>query len=65
MAQCVGAFAQQAEDWVFESHLRKTFVVKAANESSTAKRSANMCVSQVLGDDHYKLMSHVTVGVAR
>ena len=31
----------QAEDWVFESHLRQTYVVKAANESSTAKRSAN------------------------
>ena len=38
---------------------------KRGSDSSTAKRSALVRVSLVLGEDHYKRMPHVTVGVAR
>ena len=66
MAQWVRAFAPQAEGWVFESQPRQTLVVKIGSDSSTVKRSAlGLCLSRVLGDDHYKRMSRVTVGVAR
>ena len=43
VVQWVRAFAQQLEDWVFESQLRQTKVVKTSSDSSdssTVKRSA-------------------------
>ena len=40
-------------------------VVKTKSDSSTVKRSAIDVGSRVLGDDHYKRMPRVTVGVAR
>ena len=38
---------------------------KTGSDSSTVKRSAIGVMSRVLGDDHYKWMPRVTVGVAR
>ena len=38
---------------------------KTGRDSSTAKSSAIGVMSRVLGDDHYKRMARVTVGVAR
>ena len=61
VAQRVRAFASRAEGLVFEFQPQETQVVKAGSDSSTAKRSA----IGVLGDDHYKGMPRVTVGVAR
>ena len=60
MAQCVRAFAPQAEGLGFRipaANLSR----KTGNDSSTAKRSA----IGVLGDDHFKRMARVTVYVAR
>ena len=59
VAQWVGALASQAEGWVFESQPRQTKVVKTGSDSSIVKRSA-LGVSVTL-----KLMSRVTIGVAR
>ena len=56
VAQAVRAFAPQAEGWVLESQPRQTYVVKTGFNSST---------STLLGDDHYKQMSRVTVSMAR
>ena len=39
--------------------------VNTGSDSSIDKRSAIHTVSQVLGDDHYKQMARVRVGVAR
>ena len=65
MVQWVRALAPQAEDWVFESQPGKTEVFKTGSVSSTAKRSAIGVSVTGLGDDHYKRMPRVTVGVAR
>ena len=57
--------ASQAEGWVFESQPRRTYVVKSDSDSSTAKRSAIVLrVPRVLGDDHHKRITRVTVDVA-
>ena len=61
MARWVRALAPQAVGWVFESQSRQNQIVKTGSESSTAK----VGLSRVLGDDHYKEMFRVTVGVAR
>ena len=53
VAQAVRAFAPQAEGWVLESQPQQTFVVKTGFNSST-----------LLGDDHHKQMSCVTVSMA-
>ena len=47
--------------WEFESQLRQTLVETAA----LRKARQEVYVSRVLGDDHYKRMPRVTVGVAR
>ena len=39
-------------------------VVTTSSDGSTVKRSATVRVSRVLGDDHYKRFTRVTVGVA-
>ena len=67
VAQSDGAFASHEEGWVFESQLRWTYMTcKTGSDSSAAKRSATVSrVSRVLEDDNYKLMAHVTVGLAR
>ena len=39
--------------------------VNTGSDSSIDKRSAIHTMSQVLGDDHYKRMARVRVGVAR
>ena len=64
VAQWVRAFTPQAEDWVFESQPRRTHVVKTGSDSSTDERSALGVSVTVLGDDHYKRIPRVTVGVA-
>ena len=46
--------------YVFESHQRQTQIFKILLNARQ-----QVWVSQVLGDDHYKLMSRVTAGVAR
>ena len=65
VAQWVRTFAPQADGWVFESEPEQTEVFQTGSESSTAKRSALGVSIKVLGEDHYKRMSRVTVGVAR
>ena len=40
VAQCVRAFAPQAEEWVFESQPRQSYVVKTGSDSSISKHSA-------------------------
>ena len=65
MAQSVKAFASHAEGWMFESQLQQACVVKASSDSSTGKRSATDMGVAVLGYDHFKRMSCVTVGLAR
>ena len=57
VAQWVRTLAPQAEGWVFESQPRKTYVIITGSDSSTAKRSALVCVTRVLGDAHYKRIS--------
>ena len=61
--QSIRAFASQAEGLVFESQPRQTQGVEIGNDSSTAKRSATDV--SVFGNDHYKRVSRVTIGVAR
>ena len=65
MAQSVRAFVLHAEGWVFESQPRQTLVVKTGMTVPLPNARQQVWVSRVLGDDHYKLVSHVTVGVAR
>ena len=60
----VRALASQAEDWVFESQPRQALVVKTGSDSSTSKRSALNVSVTGHGDDQYKGMPRVTVGVA-
>ena len=48
----------------FESQPRQTQFLKPGSDISTVKRSAKG-VTWVLGDDHYKRMPRVTVGVTR
>ena len=55
LAQCVKAFAMQAEGWVFKSQQWQTQVVKSVVKSVTGPQI----------DDHYERMPRVTVGVAR
>ena len=67
MRKSVGTFAPQAEGWMFESKPRQNEAVKTGSDSSTAKRSIdNMCKCRgsLIGDNHYKRMPRVTVGVA-
>ena len=59
MSQWVGEFAPQAEGWVFESQLRHTQVVKQV--VTTPLPNAR---KWVIGDDHYRWMPRVSVGVA-
>ena len=54
-----------AEVWVFESQPRQNQVVKTGIDSSTAKRSAIRMSVTDLGDNHYKRMTRITVGLAR
>ena len=55
----------QAEGLVFDSQSRQTYVVKTSIDSSTVNLSAAVVNARILGDDHYKRMPRVTVGVAR
>ena len=57
-AQSVRAFASQGKRWVFESQVTTDLLLHV-----NAHQQA--WVLQVLGDDHYKRMRPVTVGVAR
>ena len=50
---------------IFEFRVRQTYVVKTGNDCSTANPLAQEWVPRVLGDDHYKGTSRVTVGVVR
>ena len=45
------------------SPVEQTYVVETGSDSSTAKRSASGVND--FGDDHYKGLTSVTVGVAR
>ena len=63
VAKSFKGFASHVEGWVFEFWSQQTQVVKTGRDSSTAKRSEQVCVSRVFGDDHYKRMSRVTVVV--
>ena len=63
VAHWVRAFAPHAESWVFESQLRQTLVVNTVSDSSSAKLSAKGV--SVTGDNHYKWMPSITVGLAR
>ena len=62
MAHWVRELASHAECWMFESQQRQTQVVKQVVTSPLP--NARQIVLQVLGDDHYKWMPGVTVGVA-
>ena len=58
MAQSVRAFVLQG-DWVIESQPRQTLVVKTGPLPNARQQ---LGVSWVLGEDHYKRISRVTVG---
>ena len=60
MVQWARASAPQAEGKVFESQLKKQVVI-----SPLLKARQKVWVSWVLGDDHYKRIPLVTVGVTR
>ena len=59
VAQWIGEFAPQAEGWVFESQLRQIQVVKQVVTAPLPNAR-----KWVLGDDHYRWMPRVSVGVA-
>ena len=61
MAQWVRALAPQAEGWISRIQAAKD----PESDSSTVNGQQKVRVSQVLVDDQYKRMPHVTVGVAR
>ena len=54
-----------ADCWVFESQLRQIQVLKTGSDSSIAKQPALVSVSQILRNDRYKWMPHVTVWHAK
>ena len=60
---CCQAFSRETVTTCFKNLDVRIPAVKTGSDSSTAKRSVR--VSRVLGDDHYKRMPRVTVGVAR
>ena len=64
MGQLVRAVASHSEGWVFEFKPQQTDIVKTGSDNSTSERSATGVSVTVLGDDHYKQMPRVTVGVA-
>ena len=63
MVQWVRVFTLQVEGWVFESQPWQTSVIKTGSDSSKCS-AIGASVTQVLGDDHYKQMPHVTESVA-
>ena len=58
----VRVIVPQSEGWEFETLSLQTLVAKTGSDSSIAKCSA--LGVRVMGDDHYKRMPRVTVGVA-
>ena len=57
---------KHTKGWMFESQSRQTQVIKKQVLTSLLFNALKqMLVSRVLGDDHFKWMSRVTVGVTR
>ena len=66
VAQSIGVFARQVEGWVFKSQPQQTKVVETGSDSCPLPNVFAIGIRcECPGDDHYRQMLHVTVGVAR
>ena len=65
VAQLVRVLPSHAEGRVFESKPRQTLVAKTGSDNSTSNARQQVRVSLVLGEDRYKGLARVTVGVVR
>ena len=63
--ESVKALTLHAEDWVYESEPRQTYVLKTGKDSSTAKRSSEGISYTGPWRCQYKWMKRDTVGVTR